>query len=152
LAKVASGGELSRFLLAMKVLTAQSDGLLTLVFDEIDTGVSGPTAKAVAGKLAALAGRLQVLTITHQPMIAALGHQHLHVEKRVVRTPAGEEAVTVEVQDLAADADRRLKILSRLVSGMDTCDEAVARFIQRLQEQAGALHRQHRAAGQPAPR
>jgi DNA repair protein RecN (Recombination protein N) len=146
LAKVASGGELSRFLLAMKVLTAESDGLLTLVFDEIDTGVSGPTAKAVAEKLAALSSRLQVLTITHQPMIAALGHQHLHVEKNVIRTPAGEEAVAVVVMALEEDGDRRLKILSRLISGVDTCDEAVEGFVRRLQEQAEAVHQRHQAA------
>ncbi len=139
LAKVASGGELSRFLLAMKVLTAESDGLLTLVFDEIDTGVSGPTAKAVAEKLAALSSRLQVLTITHQPMIAALGRQHLHVEKRVHTLADGQEAVSVEVLDLGANGDRRLQILSRLVSGSDQYDETVEKFVRRLQEQVSGF-------------
>lgn len=139
LAKVASGGELSRFLLAMKVLTAQSDGLLTLVFDEIDTGISGPTAKAVAEKLLSLSGHLQVLTITHQPMIAAIGQQHLHVEKQIVKTETGEETVSVEVEMLEADEEKRLRMLSRLISGTDAQDEAVEKFIRRLQEQAAAF-------------
>lgn len=150
LAKVASGGELSRFLLAMKVLTAQSDGRLTLVFDEIDTGISGPTAKAVAEKLGDLSRRLQVLAITHQPMIAAMGHQHLHVEKDVVVGPRGEEAVSVDVLILDENEDRRLKVLSRLVSGVDTSDEAVERFIVRLREQARAFYLEdqlHRSVG-----
>lgn len=138
LAKVASGGELSRFLLAMKVLTAHGDGLLTLVFDEIDSGISGPTAKAVAENLAMLARHLQVLAITHQPMIAAMGREHLHVEKQVVPEPDGE-AVCVRVEALGADEDRRLKVLSRLVSGTDTGDAAVAQFIRRLRQEAVAF-------------
>ncbi|MCE3234784.1 MAG: replication and repair protein RecN [Vampirovibrio sp.] len=142
LAKVASGGELSRFLLAMKVLTAASDGLLTLVFDEIDSGISGPTAKAVAEKLASLSHHLQVLTITHQPMIAAMGQQHLHVEKRVVQDSTGQESVSVGVQLLERDENSRLKVLSRLVSGVDTNDEAVKKFIRRLRQQAKEFHRQ----------
>jgi DNA repair protein RecN (Recombination protein N) len=140
LAKVASGGELSRFLLAMKVLTAATDGLLTLVFDEIDSGISGPTAKAVAEKLASLSQHLQVLTITHQPMIAAMGQQHLHVEKRVIQAADGSENVMVEVEALEQNEDRRLKVLTRLVSGMDSRDETVEKFIRRLREQADGFY------------
>lgn len=140
LAKVASGGELSRFLLALKVLTAESDGLLTLVFDEIDTGISGPTAKTVAEKLAALSRHLQVLTITHQPMIAAMGQQHWHVEKTIITTAAGQDAVAVEVHALERDENQRLKILSRLVSGLETNDATVEKFIQRLREQAKTFY------------
>jgi DNA repair protein RecN (Recombination protein N) len=133
LSKVASGGELSRFLLALKVLTAQNDGLLTLVFDEIDTGISGPTAKAVAEKLAELSTHLQVLTITHQPMIAAMGRQHWHVEKTVIPE---QDSVEVNVYALEENENTRLKILSRLVSGIETNDAAVEQFIRRLREQA----------------
>jgi DNA repair protein RecN (Recombination protein N) len=136
LAKVASGGELSRFLLAMKVLTADTDGLLTLVFDEIDSGISGPTAKAVAEKLAGLSRNLQVLTITHQPMIAAMGQQHWHVEKRVIRLENGAESVDVAVEALEQDENRRLKVLTRLVSGVETQDEAARKFIRKLRQQA----------------
>ena len=136
LAKVASGGELSRFLLAMKVLTAGTDGLLTLVFDEIDSGISGPTAKAVAEKLAGLSQNLQVLAITHQPMIAAMGLQHWHVEKRVLQAPDGVESVSVQVEALDRNEDRRLQILTRLVSGVDAPDEAARQFIGKLRQQA----------------
>jgi DNA repair protein RecN (Recombination protein N) len=142
LTKVASGGELSRFLLALKVLTAENEGLLTLVFDEIDTGISGPTAKAVAEKLAGLSRYLQVLTITHQPMIAAMGRQHWHVEKAVKVLPTGQEGVDVTVQALEENEDTRLKILSRLVSGIETDDAAVEQFIKRLREQALAFYQE----------
>lgn len=143
LAKVASGGELSRFLLAMKVLTSATDGLLTLVFDEIDSGISGPTAKAVAEKLGSLSWHLQVIAITHQPMIAAMGQQHLHVEKQVVQSADGTENVLVAVESLEVDEDRRLNVLTRLVSGVDARDEAAEKFIRRLRDQAAAFYRQH---------
>jgi DNA repair protein RecN (Recombination protein N) len=142
LAKVASGGELSRFLLAMKVLTAASDGLLTLVFDEIDSGISGPTAKAVAEKLGSLSHHLQVITITHQPMIAAMGQQHLHVEKHVTQSAAGAENVLVTVESLEIDEDRRMDVLTRLVSGLDVRDEATEKFIRRLRDQAATFYQQ----------
>lgn len=130
LAKVASGGELSRFLLALKVLTAASDGVATLVFDEIDTGISGPTAKAVAEKLATLGSGLQVLVITHQPIVAVLADRHLHVRKS-----AEQDSVRVEVLALEEEG-WRLSILSRLVSGTDTPDEATERFVRQLLSQA----------------
>lgn len=141
LAKVASGGELSRFLLAMKVLTAGADGLLTLVFDEIDSGISGPTAKMVAEKLALLSSQIQVIAITHQPMIAAMGQHHLHVEKQVLQTQDGTESVQVQVNTFTGDDERRVKVLSRLVSGMDSSDESVEKFIRRLQVEAKNFHR-----------
>ena len=132
----------------MKVLTAGSDGLLTLVFDEIDTGISGPTAKVVAEKLAGLSKQIQVLAITHQPMIAAMGRQHLHVEKRVLQNDKALETVQVLVEDLEIGDSRRVQVLSRLVSGMESSDEAVEKFIRRLQEDADAVHKKH---GQKTP-
>lgn len=133
LAKVASGGELSRFLLAVKTLSAGADGLLTLVFDEIDSGVSGPTAKAVADKLVALSDRVQVLAITHQPMIAAIGQRHLHVEKRLIRTSDGLEGVSVSAEWLEDDENRRVEVLARLVGGGgDNHDEAAREFVSQL--------------------
>lgn len=128
LAKVASGGELSRFLLALKVIMAARDGVGTLVFDEIDTGISGSTAKAVAEKLWRLAQKLQVLVITHQPIIAAVGDHHWHVEKQVKA-----HAVRVVVSDLQAEPER-LAALSRLVSGEENATEFVSQL--RLQRQA----------------
>ncbi len=143
LAKVASGGELSRFLLAMKVLTAEGDGLLTLVFDEIDSGISGPTAKAVAEKLGHLSRQVQVLTITHQPMIAAMGRQHLYVEKTVLQAKNGNDTVQVKAMALEHEPALRLQALSRLVSGMESQDEAVEKFIRRLQQEADAFYIKH---------
>ncbi|MGC1494277.1 MAG: DNA repair protein RecN [Sulfitobacter sp.] len=83
LGKIASGGELSRFLLALKVCLTQGQSGLTLIFDEIDRGVGGATADAVGRRLAALAGEGQVLVVTHSPQVAALGAHHWRVEKRV---------------------------------------------------------------------
>ena len=81
--RIASGGELSRFLLALKVcLTGDSPGL-TLIFDEIDRGVGGATADAVGRRLKALAQGAQVLVVTHSPQVAAFGAHHWRVEKRV---------------------------------------------------------------------
>ena len=133
LAKTASGGELSRFLLALKAILAQAGGVATLVFDEIDSGVSGPTAKAVAERLSALSRRLQVLVITHQPLIAALGRQHWHVEKHL-----SADSVRVEAIALTEDA-ARLPVLSRLVSGSESGDEAVERFVLKLMAEARAF-------------
>jgi DNA repair protein RecN (Recombination protein N) len=83
LGKIASGGELSRFLLALKVCLTQGQAGLTLIFDEIDRGVGGATADAVGRRLAALAADGQVLVVTHSPQVAALGAHHWRVEKAV---------------------------------------------------------------------
>jgi len=83
LGKIASGGELSRFLLALKVCLTQGQSGLTLIFDEIDRGVGGATADAVGRRLAALASDGQVLVVTHSPQVAALGAHHWRVEKAV---------------------------------------------------------------------
>ncbi len=145
LAKVASGGELSRCLLGLKVLSAQGDGVQTLVFDEIDTGISGPTAKAVAEKLVMLSQDLQVIVITHQPMVAAMADHHWHMAKSV-RVNAGMEKVQVEAVPMQTEKDR-LNVLSRMASGTETYDEAVVNFIQRLQEQARSWKLQSEKAG-----
>jgi DNA repair protein RecN (Recombination protein N) len=143
LAKVASGGELSRFLLAMKVLTAGNDGLLTLIFDEIDSGVSGPTAKALAEKLARLSLHMQILAITHQPVIAAMGRQHFHVEKQLLTgTDEGHDGVVVSIQNLSAHGDTRLNVLSRLASGLTQPDQVVESFIRRLRDEAAQFYGQ----------
>jgi DNA repair protein RecN (Recombination protein N) len=81
--RIASGGELSRFLLALKVCLTAGQGGLTLIFDEIDRGVGGATADAVGRRLASLSGTAQVLVVTHSPQVAARGAHHWRVEKRV---------------------------------------------------------------------
>ena len=114
--RIASGGELSRFLLALKVcLTGDSPGL-TLIFDEIDRGVGGATADAVGRRLKALAQGAQVLVVTHSPQVAAFGARHWRVEKRVT----GEQTLSTVV---ALDADARVEEIARMLAG-DTVTEA----------------------------
>jgi DNA repair protein RecN (Recombination protein N) len=114
--RIASGGELSRFLLALKVcLTGQATGL-TMIFDEIDRGVGGATADAVGRRLKALAMGTQVLVVTHSPQVAALGAHHWRVEKSVVKG-----ATLSRVQ--ALDAGERIEEIARMLAG-DTVTEA----------------------------
>ena len=117
--KIASGGELSRFLLALKVcLTGDAPGL-TLIFDEIDRGVGGATADAVGRRLQALATSAQVLVVTHSPQVAALGAHHWRVEKRVV----GEMTLS-SVTPL--DAAARVEEIARMLAGDSVSDAARA--------------------------
>jgi len=108
--KIASGGELSRLMLALKVVLARGSPVPTLVFDEVDSGVGGATAAAVGDRLARVAERLQVLVVTHSPQVAARGNQHLRVAKGI----RAERAETrVEPLD---DAARREE-LARMLAG-----------------------------------
>jgi DNA repair protein RecN (Recombination protein N) len=119
LAKVASGGELSRIMLALKVALAATGDATTLVFDEVDAGVGGATAAAVGERLAKLARKRQVIVVTHSPQVAARGDCHLRVEKRL----AGEGA-TAQVRTLEP-AHRREEI-ARMLAGARITDEARA--------------------------
>jgi DNA repair protein RecN (Recombination protein N) len=115
--KIASGGELSRFLLALKVcLTGTASGL-TLIFDEIDRGVGGATANAVGRRLAHLAEQGQVLVVTHSPQVAALGHHHWRVEKRQTKD------ATLSTVTALSQADR-VDEIARMLSGDTITDEA----------------------------
>lgn len=117
--KIASGGELSRFLLALKVcLTRDADGL-TMIFDEIDRGVGGATADAVGRRLAALADGGQVLVVTHSPQVAAQGAHHWRVAKRV---DDGQTLSTV----LAVAQDERIDEIARMLAGDTITPEARA--------------------------
>ncbi|MEM9474671.1 MAG: DNA repair protein RecN [Pseudomonadota bacterium] len=115
--KIASGGELSRFLLALKVCLTAGAGGLTLIFDEIDRGVGGATADAVGRRLAALAGDTQVLVVTHSPQVAALGAHHWRVEKSVARNVTTSQVVPL-------DAETRVDEIARMLSGDTVTDEA----------------------------
>jgi DNA repair protein RecN (Recombination protein N) len=119
LAKVASGGELSRIMLALKVALAATGDATTLVFDEVDAGVGGATAAAIGERLAKLARKRQVIVVTHSPQVAARGDCHLRVEKRL----AGEGA-TAQVRTLEP-AHRREEI-ARMLAGARITDEARA--------------------------
>ena len=109
LARIISGGEMSRFMLALKVITARLDGISTLVFDEIDTGISGRIGEVVAEKLMLVAGARQVLAITHLPQVAAMSDDHYLIEKRsdgaktvTVVEPLDEDGVICEIERLCA--------------------------------------------------
>lgn len=92
LTEIASGGEMSRFLLALKACFSQVDSVGTLIFDEIDVGVSGRVVQAIAQKLYQLGQHHQVLCVTHQPIVAAMADQHFRVEKQLVKQAASQPA------------------------------------------------------------
>ncbi len=117
--KIASGGELSRFLLALKVCLRGDEGSQTLIFDEIDRGVGGATADAVGRRLAALAEGGQVLVVTHSPQVAAQGAHHWRVQKDVA------DGVTLSTV-VPLDAAERRDEIARMISGDSITKEAQA--------------------------
>lgn len=119
LGKIASGGELSRIMLALKVALAATGDVATLVFDEVDAGVGGATAAAVGDRLAKLAKKRQVIVVTHSPQVAARGDRHLRVEKKVVA-----DGATAEVRIL--EAPHRREEIARMLAGAKITDEARA--------------------------
>jgi DNA repair protein RecN (Recombination protein N) len=137
--RIASGGELSRFLLALKVVLAEADPVPTLVFDEVDSGVGGATAAAVGDRLARLGRKLQVLVVTHSPQVAARTDQHWRVEKAAV----GKSAVT---RLAVLDARGRREEIARMLSGASVTDEARA-AADRLMTAAPAPARRARSPG-----
>jgi len=115
--KIASGGELARFMLALKVVLAQTSTVGTLVFDEVDTGIGGAVAAAVGERLEKLGHGLQVLVVTHSPQVAARGSVHLKVQKSVKG-----ERVSTGVAEL--DGDERREEIARMLSGATVTEEA----------------------------
>lgn len=126
LAKVASGGELSRISLAIQVITAQTSRVPTLVFDEVDVGIGGPTAEIVGQLLRQLGETGQVLTVTHLPQVAAQGHQHLYVHKK-----RGKDNTTTAVCEL--DLAQRTEEVARMLGGIEMTDESLAHARKMLE-------------------
>jgi DNA repair protein RecN (Recombination protein N) len=133
LSKIASGGEMARIMLAIKNLLAEGDEVATLVFDEVDSGVSGRAAQRVAQKLCAVSRRKQVLCVTHLPQIAAFADSHFHVEKAV----EGERTVT-RVTKL--DRAGRVEELAKITAGASVTD-AARKAAEELLEQAEVYKR-----------
>ena len=127
--KVASGGELSRFMLALKVVLAERGSAPTLVFDEIDTGVGGTVADAIGERLARLAGRVQVISVTHAPQVAAKAGQHFLIAKSAGE---GEASRTVTRVTALEDQARREEI-ARMLAGASITEEARAAAGRLLQ-------------------
>ncbi|MEK9646027.1 MAG: DNA repair protein RecN [Alphaproteobacteria bacterium] len=121
--RVASGGELARLLLALKVVLARTNRVDALVFDEVDAGVGGATAAAVADRLHRLAGEAQVLVVTHSPQVAARGNMHFRVRKDVAARN-GRETTTTAISVLSND-ERREEI-ARMLAGAKITEEARA--------------------------
>ncbi|PLX36484.1 MAG: DNA repair protein RecN [Hyphomicrobiales bacterium] len=118
--KIASGGELARFLLALKVSLADKGSAPTLIFDEIDTGVGGAVAEAIGVRLARLAERVQVVAVTHAPQVAASASSHMQVAKE----ETGPDLVTTRLIPL--DAKQRREEVARMLAGATVTDEARA--------------------------
>ncbi len=119
IAKIASGGELSRFLLALKVCLAKAGDAPTIVFDEVDSGIGGATAAAVGERLKRLAKDVQVLVVTHSPQVAAVADRHWLIRKTTTRTAASTDV-------LALDAQGRREEIARMLSGAEVTVEARA--------------------------
>jgi len=119
IARIASGGELSRFLLALKVCLAKVGDAPTIVFDEVDSGIGGATAAAVGERLKRLARDVQVLVVTHSPQVAAVADRHWLIRKTTTRTAASTDV-------LALDAKGRREEIARMLSGAEVTVEARA--------------------------
>jgi DNA repair protein RecN (Recombination protein N) len=119
IARIASGGELSRFLLALKVCLARVGDAATIVFDEVDSGIGGATAAAVGERLKRLAKDVQVLVVTHSPQVAAVADRHWLIRKTTTRTTASTDVVPL-------DSKGRREEIARMLSGAEVTAEARA--------------------------
>ena len=126
ISKVASGGELSRIGLGIQVITAKKVATPTLIFDEVDVGISGPTASVVGRMLRSLGESTQVLCVTHLPQVAGNGHQHMFVNKF---NKAGSTETTMQ----ALDKDQRVNELARLLGGDVITENTIANARELLQ-------------------
>lgn len=123
--KIASGGELARFMLALKVNLAQSVNIPTMIFDEVDAGIGGAVAQAVGERLARLGQEVQVLVVTHAPQVAALGGSHFKVEKHTQ-----DDITTTTVKKLSAP--ERKEEIARMLAGEVITDEARAAAVKLM--------------------
>jgi DNA repair protein RecN (Recombination protein N) len=125
LSRIASGGELSRIMLAMKTILARTASVETIIFDEVDAGISGATAEVVGEKLQSLAAYHQTLCITHLPQIASKGNTHFLVKKEVI---AGRTQTVISKMD----SEERVKEIARLLGGRIISQKAVAHAREML--------------------
>jgi DNA repair protein RecN (Recombination protein N) len=132
LMKVASGGELARFLLALKVVLADRGSAPTLIFDEIDTGVGGAVADAIGMRLARLADRVQVIAVTHAPQVAARAACHYLISKDAL-----ERGKRVATRVTALAAARRREEIARMLAGAKITEEARAAAEKLIRSAAG---------------
>jgi DNA repair protein RecN (Recombination protein N) len=132
LAKIASGGELSRFILALKVALAEEGGATTIIFDEIDRGVGGAVASAIGERLSRLANGSdgiagkQLLAVTHSPQVAAKGQAHYFIAK-------SSEGTVTRTGVIRLDAEGRRHEIARMLSGAEITDEARAQAARLME-------------------
>jgi len=119
LIKVASGGELSRISLAIAVITAKTSRTPTLIFDEVDVGIGGPTAEVVGQMLRKLGQSGQIVTVTHLAQVAGYAHQHWRVGKSFVK-----DVTHIDVDEL--DAETRIHEIARMLGGIEITPESLA--------------------------
>mgnify|MGYP000324310284 CR=1 FL=1 len=132
--KVASGGEMSRIVLALKVCLLERGGAPTMIFDEVDKGIGGATADAVGERLYRLAEKSQVLVITHSPQVAARGSSHLHISKAENENSDSVVTTVTKVQPL--EATERREEIARMLSGSEITIEARAQADNLLSKSA----------------
>jgi len=125
--KIASGGEISRFTLALKTVLAESDAVPTIIFDEVDSGIGGAVAAAVGERLSNIAKSAQVLVVTHSPQVASCGSHHWRVSKS-----DDEDHVTTKIEIL--DKDARKEEIARMLAGSEVTNEARAAANSLLQD------------------
>ncbi len=136
LAKIASGGELSRIMLALKTIFAKSDGVTSIIFDEVDTGVSGRVAQAIANKISTIATQSQVLCITHLPQVAAMS-DHEYLIQKAVADGRTKTTVTPLTQT------QRVDEIARMLAG-DTVTELALEHASELLKMAATTREQLR--------
>ena len=127
LARIASGGELSRFMLALKTLEAEGNKVPCMVFDEIDTGISGTVAQAVSEKMIAISRSCQVICVTHLPQIAAAADHHFLVKKDTV-----EGRTVTSLKEL--DRYGRIQELGRMISGAEGSSREAVKYADAMLE------------------
>jgi DNA repair protein RecN (Recombination protein N) len=132
LMRVASGGELARFLLALKVVLYDRGSAPTLIFDEVDTGVGGAVADAIGGRLARLATRVQVVAVTHAPQVAARADRHYLISKDTL-----DRGKRVATRVSEVDAERRREEIARMLAGAEITEEARAAAERLIRAAAG---------------
>ena len=118
LARIASGGEISRIMLAFKHIIGSSDNVETMIFDEIDTGISGRTALTVGRKMSEIAEHRQIISVTHLPQIAAYGSDNYLITKSI-----SDEKTHTDIEHL--DPEGKIRMLATLFSGSDENESAI---------------------------
>ncbi|MBR4316962.1 MAG: DNA repair protein RecN, partial [Alphaproteobacteria bacterium] len=119
--KIASGGELARFTLAIKVVISDASIISSMIFDEVDTGISGATAAAVGERLARLSKSIQILVVTHSPQVASFGNHHFKVSKYF---DADKNTTVTSVEQLSEP--QRVNEIARIISGDKITPEAIS--------------------------